>query len=109
MHKTPKMLTMGLGFIAILSFVAMTAIGQDSAKTPKTVTINGTVSAVNGTTLTVVDDQKASQTITIDANTKVSKGGKDATAADIKADDAVVVTASKDANNALTAVTIKVT
>jgi uncharacterized protein DUF5666 len=105
----PRTLILGLGLIAIVSFVALTAIGQDSMKAPKTVTITGKVSAVDGSTLTVVDDQKASQIITIDAKTKVSKGGKDATAADIKADDAVVVVASKGADNALTAVTIKIT
>src|ERR1041385_3004904 len=109
MQRMPRTLILGLGLIAIVSFVALTAIGQDSMKAPKTVTITGKVSAVDASTLTVVDDQKASQIITIDAKTKVSKGGKAATAADIKPDDAVVVVASKDANNALTAVSIKIT
>ena len=105
----PKTLKFGVGLIAILCFVALTAIGQDTMKPPKTVTINGKVSAVTDTTLTVIDEQKASQTITIDAKTKISKAGKAATPADIKPDDAVVVVASKGEGNALTAVTIKVT
>jgi hypothetical protein len=109
MHRMPKTLTLGLGLIAILSFVALTGIGQETMKPPKTVTINGKVSAVTETTLTVIDDQKASQIIAIDAKTKIWKAGKDATAADIKPDDAVVVVATKGEGNALTAVTIKVT
>ena len=109
MHRMPKTFTLGLGLIAVLSFVVLTALGQDSMKAQNTVTINGKVTAVTGTTLTSVDDQKASQTVTIDAKTKVSKGGKDATAADIKPDDVVVVVASKGADDALTAVTVKIT
>jgi hypothetical protein len=108
MHKMQKTLGLGLSLIAILSFVALTAIGQDSMK-QKTVTIQGKVSAVTDTTVTVIDDQKASQTITIDDKTKISKGGKDATSADIKPDDSVVVVASAGEGNALTAVTIKIT
>ena len=103
---------LGLGVIAILSFFALTAIGQDTMKAPKApkhVTINGKVSAVTDTSLTLVDDQKATQTIAIDAKTKISKAGKDATAADIKPDDVVVVTANQGADNTLTAVMIKVT
>ena len=110
-----RKLTLGLGLIAILSFVALQAIGQTQQKpapapeTPKdTVTINGKVSAVTDTSLTVVDDQKASHTITIDANTKISKAGKDAKAADLKADDVVVVEARKGEGDTMTAINITV-
>jgi predicted RNA-binding protein len=77
-------------------------------KAAKPVTINGTVSAVSETSVTVVDTNKAEQIITIDAKTKITKGGKAATAADIKANDAVVVVANKGEGDVLTAVSIKV-
>lgn len=111
-------LRLGLGLIAILSFVALTAIGQittesygqepEKQKAPETITINGKVSAIDAVSVTVVDDQKASHTIGIDDKTKISKAGKDAKAADIKADDAVVIEARKGEGNVLTAITIKV-
>ena len=71
------------------------------------VTINGTVKSVTESTLTVVDSEKAEQTISLDAKTKITKGGKAATAADIKADDSVVIVANKG-EGTLTAVTITV-
>ncbi len=73
----------------------------------KKVTINGTVKSVTESTLTVVDSEKAEQTISLDAKTKIMKGGKAATAADIKADDSVVIVANKG-EGTLTAVTITV-
>ncbi|PWT91394.1 MAG: hypothetical protein C5B55_08200 [Blastocatellia bacterium] len=121
MQRIRKTFRLGVGLISILSFVALTALGQitttawshsqepTTSKKPQTVTINGKVSAINETSLTVVDDQKASQTIAIDSKTKISKAGKAATIADIKPDDAVVVVATKGDGDALTAVTIKVT
>ena len=114
-----KTLKLGLGLVAILSFVALTAIGQalatasysqdpEKQKMPETITLNGKVSAIDAMSVTIVDDQKASTTIAIDAKTKISKAGKDAKAADIKADDAVVIEARKGEGDALTAITIKV-
>ncbi|HEV8366569.1 MAG TPA: hypothetical protein VGQ39_01340 [Pyrinomonadaceae bacterium] len=119
MQKSSTMLKLILGLIAIACFVVPTALGkittaQDPpAKEPakqkaETVTINGKVSAVTETTVTVVDDQKAEQTVAIDGKTKITKAGKAATAADIKADDAVVVVASKGEGNSLTAIAIKI-
>lgn len=117
MQRTFKL---GLGLISILSFVVLVAIWQATAttnsyfqepmtpKAPQTVTISGKVSAVSDTSVTVVDDQKASQTVAIDAKTKISKAGKSAKAGDIKADDAVVIVAVKGEGDALTAVSIKV-
>jgi Domain of unknown function (DUF5666) len=118
-------LRLALG-IAILS-LALTAIGQitttaygQEPEKPKpekqkpekpqpgeTITINGKVSAIDDMSITVVDDQKATHTIAIDAKTKISKAGKDAKAADIKAEDAVVVEARKGEADVLTAITIK--
>lgn len=114
MQRTFKL---GLGLISVLSFVVLVAIGQATATTnaywqeaaPKaqTVTISGKVSAVTDTSVTVVDDQKASQTVAIDAKTKISKAGKSAKAGDIKADDMVTIVASKGDGDALTAISIK--
>jgi len=118
--KTPKTLKLGLGLLSIASFAVPTAIGsapmtrsysQDPAATQKaaeTVTINGKVSAVTDTSLTVMDDKKAEMTVAIDGKTKITKAGKAVTAADIKPEDAVTVVAAKGEGNALTAVTIKV-
>jgi len=107
-----RTLKLGIGLIAILSFVAISAIGQTSQE-PQTqkdsVTVSGKVAEVTDTSLTIVDDQKASHTFAIDAKTKISKAGKHAKAADIKADDAVVVEARKGEGDAMTAITIKVT
>jgi glucose/arabinose dehydrogenase len=133
-----RTLRLGLGLIVILSFVALLQItttasySQDPQKQPapekkqpapeqkqpapeqkqpapeNTITINGTISAIDASAVTVVDDQKASHKIAIDTNTKISKAGKDATVADVKADDAVVVEARKGEGDALTAITIKV-
>jgi hypothetical protein len=72
----------------------------------QTTTINGKVTTVTEVTVTVVDGAKNEHVITLGPNTKVTKGGKSATLADIKADDAVVVVATKDENEALTAVSI---
>ena len=75
----------------------------------KNVTINGKVKSVTESVLTVVDSANAEHTVSLDAKTKIIKGGKAATAAEIKADDAVTVVASKGEGDALTAVTITVT
>ena len=122
---------LALSLIAILSFVALLQIttsayySQDPQKQPapekkqpapekkqpapeNTITINGTISAIDAATVTVVDDQKTSHKIAIDTNTKISKAGKEATVADVKADDVVVVEARKGEGDALTAITIKI-
>lgn len=116
MSMTKKL---GLGFAVVLATFLMisTGIAQSQSgnqkpesgaqATAQTVTIDGKVSAVSETSITVVDKDKAEKTIAIDANTKITKGGKDATAADLKADDAIQVVAKAD-GEALTAITIKV-
>jgi sorbitol-specific phosphotransferase system component IIBC len=107
---------LGLGFAVLLAMFLMisTGIGQSGQSgtqktepSAQTVTIDGKVSAVSETSVTIVDANKAEKTIVIDANTKITKSGKDVTAADIKADDSVVVVAKAD-GDALTAISIKV-
>ena len=80
-------------------------------KQPKadTTTINGTVSAVTDSAVTIVDSQKAEVTVTVNGDTKVTKAGKDATLADVKANDVVAVEVKKGDGDTWTAVRIAVT
>src|SRR5262245_27408380 len=104
--------TVTLAFaLSIAGFTTPMAMGYGSATqqtAAQTVTIDGKVSSASDTSVIVVDASKAEKTITIDTNTKITKGGKPATAADLKANDKVVVVAIKGDGDALTAVTIKV-
>lgn len=124
MHKIftlEKIWKLCMGLVFTANLIVTPAMGQkgevkqadsllaSTQMSAQTITINGKVKAVTELTLTVVDDQKAEHTIGLAAKTKITKAGKDATAADIKADDSVVVVASKGEGNALTAVTITVT
>ena len=68
---------------------------QKKAEKAQTSTINGTVSAVTDSALTIVDSAKAELTVAVTSETKVTKAGKDATFADVKANDTVTVEASK--------------
>ena len=74
-----------------------------------TATINGTVSAVTDSAVTIVDSQKAEHTVTVTSETKVTKAGKDATLADVKANDVVAIEAKKGEGNTWMAVKISVT
>ena len=74
-----------------------------------TTTINGTVAAITDAAVTIVDSQKAEHTVAVTAETKVTKAGKDATLADVKANDVVAVEARKGDDNTWTAVRITVT
>ena len=69
----------------------------------KTAMLNGTVSAVTDTALTIVDSTKAEHTVAVTSETKVTKAGKDATLADVKANDVVTVEVQKGEGNTLTA------
>jgi hypothetical protein len=124
MRKLPlakELVMLVLGLIFSASLITGTAIGQkDNKKTPapadpsvtqkadETVTINGKVESVSDSALTVVDEKKSERMIALDATTKITKGGKDATLADLKPDDLVVVVAKKGEGDALTAVKITV-
>lgn len=74
----------------------------------KTATLNGTVSAVTDSAVTIVDSQKAEHVLTVTSETKVTKGGKDATLADVKANDVVAIEAMKGEGNTWTAMKISV-
>ena len=111
------MLKLCLGLVFAANLIFTPSIGQKvkgANRLPavqtsdQKVTINGKVKEVTASALTVIDDQKAEQSIGLDAKTKITKAGKNATIVDIKADDAVVVVASKGEDGVLTAVTVKV-
>ena len=74
----------------------------------KTAMLNGTVSAVTDSALTIVDSRKAEHTVAVTSETKVTKAGKDAVLADVKANDVVTVEVQKGGDNTLTAVKISV-
>jgi hypothetical protein len=74
----------------------------------KTTTLNGTVSAITDSALTIVDSKKAEHTLAITSDTKVTKSGKDATLADVKANDVVTVEAMKGEGDTWTALKISV-
>lgn len=105
-----------LGLLVSASFVmakqdpAAPAKDQPSKaqKMTKTTTLNGTVSAVTDSALTIVDSQKAEHTLAVTAETKVTKGGKDAVLADVKANDVVTVEAQKGEGDTWTALRISV-
>jgi hypothetical protein len=72
-------------------------------------TISGTVSAITDSSLTIVDNAKAEHTLAVNSDTKVTKGGKDATLADVKANDVVTIEAKKGDGDTWTALKISVT
>ena len=81
---------------------------QKKEEKQQTSTINGTVSAVTDAAVTIVDSAKAEHTVAVNSETKVTKSGKDATLADVKANDAVVVEAQKGEDGTWTALKISV-
>jgi len=78
------------------------------AEKKNTSTINGTVTAVTDSALTIVDGAKAEHTLAVTSETKVTKAGKDATLADVKANDVVTVEAKKGEGDTWTALKISV-
>ena len=103
-----------LGLLSSASVMAMQDQAQpakDSSKKEKkshATTINGTVSAVTDSAVTIIDSEKAEHTLAVTGDTKVTKGGKDATIADVKANDTVAVEARKGDDNTWTALRISV-
>ena len=81
---------------------------QKKEEKQQTSTINGTVSAVTDAAVTIVDSAKAEHTVAVNSETKVTKSGKDATLADVKANDAVTVEAKKGEDGTWTALKISV-
>ena len=74
----------------------------------KTTTINGTVAEVTDSEVKIIDSAKAEHTLAITSDTKVTKGGKDATLADVKANDTVAIEATKGEGDKWTALKISV-
>jgi hypothetical protein len=106
------MLCLGLlssGSILMAKQDPMPAKPQKKEQKVKTTTINGTVSAVTDASVTIVDNEKAEHTLAITSDTKVTKGGKDATLADVKANDVVAIEATKGEGDTWTALKISVT
>ena len=101
-----------LGLLLSAGFVMakqeQTTPAKDQMKKEKTAMINGTVSAVTDSTLTIIDSKKAEHTLAVTSDTKVTKAGKDAAIADVKANDVVTVEVKKGEGNALTALKIAV-
>ena len=81
---------------------------QKKEEKAQTSTINGTVSAVTDSAVTIVDSAKAEHTVAVNSETKVTKSGKDATLADVKANDNVIVEAKKGEDGSWTALKISV-
>lgn len=74
----------------------------------KTTTLNGTVSAVTDSTLTIVDSKQAEHVLSVTSETKVTKNGKEAALTDVKANDVVTIEAMKGEGDTWTAMKIAV-
>ena len=81
---------------------------QKKEEKTKPTMLSGTVSAVTASALTIMDSEKAEHTLAVTSETKVIKGGKDATLADVKANDVVTIEARKGEGNTWTALKISV-
>ena len=113
-------MTVCAGSLFLLGSVASVAVGQKESKKSEpvappnaeqksqTVTVKGKVTAVTEASITIVDEAKAETTVALDSTTKITKSGKEATLADLKADDPVVVLAKKGEGDALMAIRIAV-
>jgi hypothetical protein len=120
MTKLSRALGAAMLCLGLLSSVSIIMAKQDQAmptKDPqkkeqkeqkKTTTINGTVSAVTESALTIIDSEKTERTLSVTSETKVTKGGKDATLADVKANDIVTIEAKKGEGDTWTALKISV-
>ena len=97
-----------LGLLLSGSVMANQDPAAPAKDSQKTSTINGKVSAVTDAALTIVDSAKAEHTVAVTSETKVTKSGKDATLADVKANDAVTVEARKGEDGTWTALKISV-
>jgi len=118
MTKIVRALGAAMLCLGLLSSASIIMAKQDQAMPAKetkkkeqktdTTTINGTVSAVTDSAVTIVDSQKAEHTLAVTSETKVTKAGKDATLADVKANDVVAIEAKKGEGNTWTALKISV-
>ena len=120
MTKLVRALGAAMLCLGLLSSASLIMATQDPAQPTKeakknkeqktdTATISGTVANVTDSTVTIVDSQKAEHTVAVTSDTKVTKAGKDATLADVKANDVVAIEARKGDDNTWTALKISVT
>lgn len=119
MTKLVRALGAAMLCLGLLSSASIIMATQDQAQPTKeakkkeqktdTATISGTVANVTDSTVTIVDSQKAEHTVAVTSDTKVTKAGKDATLADVKANDVVAIEAKKGEDNTWTALKISVT
>lgn len=118
MNKVSRALGAAMLCLGLLSLAGIVMAKQDPAapakdqpkhqQTTKTTTLNGTVSAVTDTAVTIVDSQKAEHTLAVTSETKVTKGGKEIALADVKANDVVTIEAQKGDGDTWTALRITV-
>ena len=117
MTKLPRAIGAAMLGLALLSSASITMAKQEQAPAKETkkkehkadtATLNGTVSAVTDSAVTIVDGEKAEHTVAVNSDTKVTKAGKDATLADVKANDVVAVEVKKGDGETWTAVRIAV-
>jgi hypothetical protein len=117
MNKILRALGAAMLSLGLLSSASIVMAKQDPApaKDPqkkeqktKTMMLKGTVSAVTDSAVTIVDSQKGEHTLTVTSETKVTKGGKDATLADVKANDVVAIEAMKGEGDTWMAMKISV-
>jgi hypothetical protein len=118
MTKVSRALGAAMLCLGLLFSASVLMAKQDQAKPAKdpqkkedktkSTTINGTVSAVTDSTLTIIDSEKAEHTLAVTSETKVIKGGKDATLNDLKANDVVTIEAKKGEGDTWTALKISV-
>ena len=120
MTKLVRALGTAMLCVGLLSSASIIMATQDPAQPTKeakknkeqktdSATISGTVAAVTDSTVTIVDSQKAEHIVAVTSDTKVTKAGKDATFADVKANDVVAIEAKKGEDNTWTALKISVT
>jgi hypothetical protein len=97
-------------FFSASAIIAMQDPMKSGKETQKkdTATISGTVTAVTDSSVTILDAKKAEHTIAITGETKITKGGKDASLADVKANDVVTIEAKRSADEAWVALKIAV-
>ena len=118
MTKVSRAVGAAMLCLGLLSSVAIGMAKQDQAmpakdqhkkeQKAKTTTLNGTVSAVTDSALTIVDSEKAEHTLSVTSETKVTKGGKDAALGDVKTNDVVTVEVQKGEGDTWTALKITV-
>jgi len=118
MSKVSRALGAAMLCLGLLSLASIVMAKQDPAapakdqpkkeQTTKTTTINGTVTAVTDSALTIIDSQKAEHTLAVNGETKVTKNGKEIALAEVKANDVVTIEAQKGEGDTWTALRITV-